>query len=95
MSGQAEVQDLEPPVFVQGGKRLSFSRCDEYTNALTDTFIGTGKSDGAQPSCSWEELCALAKLVVDHPAFRLPEPTDYYPPRIEDVPADQLRKEGT
>jgi hypothetical protein len=71
-------------VFVQGGKRLSFDRRDEYTGALTDTFAGSGKSEGAQPSCSWEELCALAQLVVDHPAFRLPPPTDYYPPTIQD-----------
>lgn len=73
-----------PPVCVSGGKRLNFSRTDSYDGSVGDTFMGFGKDEGCYPSCSWEELCALAKLVVDHPAFRLPEPTTYYPPSIED-----------
>lgn len=76
--------EIEPPTFVSGGKRLNFSREGEV-GEYTKTFGGYGKDEGCYPSCSWEELCALAKLVVEHPAFRLPEPTDYYPPRIEDV----------
>lgn len=73
----------EPPVFVSGGKRLNFDRTDHWNGELSETFLGTGKDEGCYPSCSWEELCALAQLVVDHPAFRLPEqPDPYYPPKI-------------
>ena len=78
---------IKPPVSVSGGKRLNFSRHDPYDDGINEDFIGEGKSDGCVPSCSWEELCAMAKLVVDHPAFRLPEPSTYYPPRIEDEDA--------
>jgi hypothetical protein len=74
------------PAYVSGGKRLNFSRKDPYTSELSESFRGFGKDEGCYPSCSWEELCALAKLVVEHPAFRLPDTTDryYYPPTIED-----------
>lgn len=85
MTSQGE-RRIQPPTFVSGGKRLNFDRYEpDGFGALSDTFIGSGKSEGCVPSCSWEELCALAKLVVDHPAFRLPEPTGYYDPRIDDV----------
>jgi hypothetical protein len=84
-SAQSERQ-IQPPTFVSGGKRLNFDRHEPYGfGALSDTFTGFGKAEGTYPSCSWEELCAMAKLIVDHPAFRLPEPTDYYPPRIDDA----------
>ena len=88
MSGQQHPSrsDCQPPVFVAGGKRLNFDRCDPYDGTVGDTFIGSGKADGCAPSCSWEELCAMAKLIVEHPAFRLPdEPNPHYPPRIADV----------
>jgi hypothetical protein len=80
-----------PPVFVSGGKRLNFDREEDWGKNDTyatyaDTFAVYGKDESCFPSCSWEELCALAKLVTEHPAFRLPEPTDYYPPRIVDKP---------
>lgn len=73
----------QPPIFVRGGKRLNFSREDEWDARLHDDFQGFGKDRSCYPSCSWEELCAMAKLIVEHPAFRLPKPTDYYPPTIE------------
>lgn len=88
----ADVQESKPPVFVQSGKRLSFDRRDEYTGELGDTFAGSGKSEGSQPTCSWEELCALAALVVAHPAFVPVTPTDsLYPPTIEDEPEEAER----
>lgn len=64
-----------PPAYVSGGKRLNFDRRDPYTSAgtLTSTFRGSGRDDGCLPSCSWEELCALASLIVDHPAYRAPQ----------------------
>lgn len=78
-----------PPVFVSGGKRLNFTREDPWCDYLNEHFDGHGKDESCTPSCSWEELCALAHLVVNHPAFVIPgEPGDYYPPRIEDEPAD-------
>jgi hypothetical protein len=82
-----QAEEAKPPVYVSGGKRLNFDRHEPYGNDLTDTFVGSGKSDGTYPSCTWEELCAMAKLVVDHPAFRLPDtPNRYSPPMIEDEP---------
>lgn len=75
---------VDPPVYVSGGKRLNFSRRDEFGESTHEDFQGFGKEAGCYPSCSWEELCAMAKLVVEHPAFRLPEPTSYYPPTIQD-----------
>jgi hypothetical protein len=79
---------VKPPVFVSGGKRLNFDREEGWgeNKTLTEGFDVYGKDDSCRPSCSWEELCALADLVVKHPAFRLPEPTTYYPARIEDEP---------
>lgn len=79
--------ESKPPVFVRGGKRLNFDRHELFGKGLTDTFHGSGRDDGCYPSCSWEELCAMADLIVKHPAFRLPaEPDLYYPPTIEDAP---------
>lgn len=80
----AQSSSHKPPLSVTGGKRLTFSRRDIWDDTIGSTFHGFGKDESCVPSCSWEELCAMAKLVVDHPAFRLPEPTDYYPPEIED-----------
>lgn len=79
---------VEPPLFVQGGKRLSFDRTEPYGTDITDEFVGEGKSEGCVPSCNWEELCALATLVVRHPAYTsklVDDPPSYYPPRIEEV----------
>jgi hypothetical protein len=77
--------DPKPPVFVSGGKRLNFDRHDPYDGTLLEYFVGSGKSEGTYPSCSWEELCAMARLIVDHPAFRLPESKDQiYPAGIKD-----------
>lgn len=84
---QSDAQ-IAPPTFVSGGKRLNFDRHEPYGfGALSDTFIGEGKSEGCAPSCSWEELCAMAKLIVEHPAFRLPDEAaqHYYPARIDDA----------
>jgi hypothetical protein len=81
------VATQEPPVFVSGGKRLNFSRQAEWGDPLSDYFQGYGKDTGCYPSCSWEELCAMADLIVRHPAFRLPETSSpYYPPQIQDEP---------
>jgi hypothetical protein len=75
----------KPPVEVSGGKRLNFTRRDMWDDSITSSFTGFGKDESCVPSGSWEELCAMAKLIVDHPAFRLPETvSDYYPPSIED-----------
>jgi hypothetical protein len=60
------------PVYVSGGKRLNFDRHDTM-GELTDTFYGCGRDDGCFPSGSWAELCALASLVVAHPAYQPPE----------------------
>jgi hypothetical protein len=88
----------KPPVFVRGGKRLNFSREDEWeTGKLNDEFIGYGKDTSCSASASWEELCAMATLIVNHPAYVTPGPAgDYYPPYIEDereAPASE-RTEG-
>lgn len=80
-------EQIEPPVFVRGGKRLNFDRTDEWTNEVNETFIGSGKSEGCACEATWDELCALAALIVAHPAYIPPEQqprTDYYPPVIED-----------
>lgn len=60
-----------PPKFVSGGRRLNFDREDGWgsTARLDDTFRGYGKDDGCYPSCTWEELCAMAALIVAHPAY--------------------------
>lgn len=77
--------DVKPPVFISGGKRLNFSRRDEYTDDLTEGFHGFGKDTGCYPSADWEELCAFAALIVAHPAYVEPgEPPAYSPPMIED-----------
>lgn len=75
-----------PPVFVSGGKRLNFTRRDEYyADAFHTDFSGYGKEHGCYPSATWEELCAMAALIVAHPAYVEPsEPSTYYPPMIED-----------
>jgi len=76
---------MKPPVCVSGGKRLNFSRRDSWDDSVGDSFAGYGKEEGCYPSCSWEELCAMAQLIVDHPAFRLPEAENkYYPPMVEE-----------
>lgn len=78
--------DVKPPVFVSGGKRLNFSReSDWHENGLMEDFEGFGKDEGCRPSASWGELCALAKLITEHPAYApsVPDPS-YYPPRVED-----------
>lgn len=79
---------IKPPVFVRGGKRLNFSREDEWeTGKLNDFFTGYGKDTSCSAEASWEELCALATLIVNHPAYVEPgEPSSYYPPYIEDEP---------
>lgn len=85
MSPTRSSERQKPPLSVTGGKRLNFSRRDIWDDTITETFTGYGKDESCVPSGSWEELCAMAKLIVDHPAFRLPGPTDYYPPRIDDA----------
>lgn len=86
MEGQSK-----PPVFVSGGRRLNFDRRDQ----IGETFLGSGKDDGCFPSGSWEELCAMAKLIVDHPAFRLPETVNTYsPPTIEDEDESDFEAPG-
>lgn len=76
----------QPPVFVSGGKRLNFNRGDEFEQAVVhQTFRGYGKDDGCYPSCSWGELCAMAALIVAHPAYVSEPPIGPYPPSIEDA----------
>lgn len=88
----------KPPVFVSGGKRLNFDRRDEYTDEIREEFSGYGKDTGCYPSGSWAELCALAKLITEHPAYTpVPPVTPYYRPTIEDelepgIPAPHIHE---
>ena len=60
----------EAPVFVSGGKRLNFTRRDEWEEQTIQTgFSGYGKDSSCYPSGSWRELCALATVIIEHPAY--------------------------
>jgi hypothetical protein len=79
---------VPPPVFVRGGKRLNFDREDGWTGEVDESFRGYGKDEGCYPSGTWEELCALATLIVQHPAYVPFDPataSGYYPPEIRDA----------
>lgn len=71
------------PVFVSGGKRLNFSRQNEW-GEQTEDFQGYGKDQGCYPSASWDELCALATVIAAHPAYRpVTELPGHYQPVVE------------
>lgn len=61
---------LVEPIFISGGKRLNFDRRVLDGEGLKKEFSGYGKDEGCYPSGTWEELCALATLIVNHPAYR-------------------------